>query len=315
MLVVIGIIGILAGVLMGTFSGGTESAHTARCLSNMRNLAAACHSASVTIGHYPPAGSFECVSVEVAGNGKAREQYFAFDGWISWDSRNAYARDSQGHRPTSHKASAAWNTSMYSDDQTARQYCLTNGALWKLVNGNHTIYICPRHEKAMKALKPNFSYVMNAFFGWDYSKGKNAISIDNGWGVYKGHDLGKTDKRLLFAEIPFVAHHGIVVPEDTSGEKTDSILQHKGCAGCASPESIGFNHKSGKQYYANIVFADGHTEKLVYPKEGMSDAELQDLTMWLCGMRNVSSHKIPKDEDYKPVDISFNGKKYDKMSK
>ena len=42
LLVVIGIIGILAGVLMGVFSGGSDSARAARCLSNMKNLANAC---------------------------------------------------------------------------------------------------------------------------------------------------------------------------------------------------------------------------------------------------------------------------------
>ena len=39
LLVVIGIIGVLAGVLLASFSGGTESARAAKCLSNMRNLA------------------------------------------------------------------------------------------------------------------------------------------------------------------------------------------------------------------------------------------------------------------------------------
>ena len=44
MLVVIGIIGILVGVLVASFSGGTESARNAQCLTNMKNLAGACQS-------------------------------------------------------------------------------------------------------------------------------------------------------------------------------------------------------------------------------------------------------------------------------
>ena len=39
LLVVVAIIGILAGVLLASFSGGTEAARAAKCLSNMRNLA------------------------------------------------------------------------------------------------------------------------------------------------------------------------------------------------------------------------------------------------------------------------------------
>ena len=42
LIVVIAIIGILSGVLLSTFGGGTASARAARCLSNMKNLANAC---------------------------------------------------------------------------------------------------------------------------------------------------------------------------------------------------------------------------------------------------------------------------------
>ena len=65
LIVVIGIIGVLAGVLFASFSGGTESARAAKCLSNMRNLAQAAISTATngrkltwdTSYHYPLAGS------------------------------------------------------------------------------------------------------------------------------------------------------------------------------------------------------------------------------------------------------------------
>lgn len=294
LIVVIAIIGVLAAVLLGTFSGGTDSAQTARCLTNMRNLANAWQSAGVSKLHWaPPAGSFEIAYLGSGGNNGARRRYDEVRGWVSWNSQQVYK-----NHPSEHTASAAWNISMYSDDDDARAYCITNGALWKYTKENHSAYICPLHERKKKDLRPNWSYVMNAYFGWDYSKGSRAIAMESPLPPAKNpKTLKNSDKLLLFAEIPFVDHDGITVPEAKSGEECDCVLQYKECRGCGSPESIGFNHRSGKQFYANVVFADGHTEKLVYPKGGISQSELQELTMWLCT----------------GVDVSFDGKKYDKM--
>ena len=38
LLIVVGIIGILGGVMLATFSGSTESAMATKCLNNMRSL-------------------------------------------------------------------------------------------------------------------------------------------------------------------------------------------------------------------------------------------------------------------------------------
>ena len=62
LLVVIGIIAVLSAILLGTFSGATESARAARCLSNMKSLANACQTAG-----YPSATSSETVDVDVSG--------------------------------------------------------------------------------------------------------------------------------------------------------------------------------------------------------------------------------------------------------
>ena len=307
MLVVIAIIGILAGVLMGTFGGSTESAHTARCLTNLKNLASACQSASVSLGHIPPAGSFEYVYATTRKGGQMIKQFREINGWISWDSEGKYQADSGGYYPTSHKGGSY--ISMYEDNDKKREYALTNGVLWKYVNGNHNIYLCPQHQRAMKAKNPLFSYVMNSYWGWDYSKGSKPISADNAVGIVHGTtSAGKADRILLFAEVQFVEHDGLTVPDGT-GQETDCVLQFttgkgsisisKGAnTASGSSELIGFNHKSGKQYFANVVFADGHTEKLVLPKEGMSQSEIKELTTWLCC----------------GVDYSFNGKKYEKFN-
>ena len=63
-------------------------------------------------------------------------------------------------------------------------------------------------------------------------------------------------------------------------------------------ENIGFNHVSGKMTFANVVFADGHVEKLRLPKAGMSDSELRELTAWLC----------------MGEDVAFDGKNYTRLN-
>ena len=66
LLVVVAIIGILAGVLLASFSGGTEAARAAKCLSNMRNLAqgAIGYASKNAYGHYPYAGSHAAIGMD-----------------------------------------------------------------------------------------------------------------------------------------------------------------------------------------------------------------------------------------------------------
>ena len=290
LLVVIAIIGILAAVLMGTFSGGTESARAARCLSNLRNLAAGCQSASMARGRYVPAGSLEYFTMTTRGN-RDVAIYNEHPGWISWNSRGAYKGD-----PTSSRAQASWNVSMYDSDKEARMYCITNGAIWKYVSANHDIYLCPSHVNKMKRLNPNWSYVMNAFFEWTPRPGTDIFDASD-YGEEYGR-LKRADRILLFAEIPF-AGIGVEAKEETGpGEDCDCVLQYKGSRNSSANETIGFNHKVGKLTSANICFADGHVEKLTYPAQGLSESELQDLTQWLC----------------EGTDVSFDGKKYQKLT-
>jgi len=306
LLVVIGIIGVLSAVMLGTFSGGTDSAKTAQCLSNLRNLSAACQSVGVSSGIFPLPSSLERGELK-SENGQYYIEYddSGYAGWIAWNSKGAYPSRSS-------KRSASWRTSMYSEDRDAYLHSLTNGSLWKSLNGNESVYTCPVHGKKMKAKghTPHWSYVMNAYFnGTSVSNGKRTNTPiggtisrgENGWfGIHYG-ELRRADRRLLFAEIPFVDKDAKFkfsqeVTVETSGDKCDSVLQYEGYPGASSAECIGFNHKSGKRYCANVVFADGHTEKLLCPKD-VSTQQLQELTRWLCEAK----------------DVSFDGSKYEKM--
>ena len=137
LIVVVGIICILAGILIASFSGGIESARSAKCLTNMRNLAAACQTYGMANSHYPAAGSFEKLRID-EGRGDARKVYYEHGGWISWNSGQSYSS-----RPQSHVASSSWLTSCYDDDEDRWRFALTNGVLWKYVSANSEVYVCP----------------------------------------------------------------------------------------------------------------------------------------------------------------------------
>ncbi len=293
LLVVIGILGILMGILVVSMGGGTESARAAKCLTNMKNLVTACNNRGMTVGSYPAAGSFESRSLDTSGNEDVSFCFYENHGWISWDSQGAYAVN-----PKSHVASGAWITSSYNTDLLAREYALTNGAIWKYLSGNTQAYLCPVHTKMFKIQNPLWSYVMNSRFGWDYSMGSRAVK----GGIQYGR-LSRADRTLMFSELQFAQNDKVEVSTDSSsGIRNDCTLQYE------RDEIIGFNHPDGKRgLCAHLAFADGHVEKLripaVYGVDGwtieMSVSDLKDLTKWLCQGKDIA---------YDPA-----GKKYKKL--
>ena len=290
LLVVIGILGILSAVLIGSFAGGTESARNAHCLTNMKNIASACQSYGMANGHYPLAGSIEKMKIRESTAGKnVRKVYYELPGWLSWNSQGGvYANG-----PSSHASSASWYTSAYSQDQTARDHAYTNGVLWKYVSGNRSIFQCPAHVKKFGKKPPAWSYVMNSYFGWDVSGGATARP-ESYYGVPFG-SLARSDRRLLLAEIPYMGIETTANTSESSGTDCDCVLQYQDRDG---GEMIGFNHSSGKRAkFAHVVFADGHTEKLAWPKSGLNEARVKELTKWLCSA----------------VDVSFNGSYYEEL--
>ena len=281
LIVVVGIICILAAILIASFGGGTESARNALCLTNMRNLAAACQTYGMAHGYYPAAGSFEKIGTDESdGIRNIKLKYSEWRGWLSWNSQNAYAS-----APRSHVASYDWFTSCYNQDMKVREYALTNGALWKYVSANRNIFVCPCHKRMCDASRqPLWSYVMNSYFCWDMTKGSRAM--DEGYcGIGYGK-LSRADRRLLFAEIPFTNWISDPPKDASSGTATDCTLQYAAADG---GEYIGFNHKGGKKLkFAHVVFADGHVDKIVLPESGLDVSKARNLTEWLCNGRDIS---------------------------
>lgn len=301
LMIVVGIIGILAGVLLVSFSGGTESARSAKCLNNMRNLVqgASAYAAGANINKLPLAGSRAALAFDKGGM-----VYEEQKGWISWLSMN----DEYGMRTKNknHPRNfvACDNVSAYCEDEKDAMFALTNGTMWLSVNCNREVYVCPAHQLqvAKKGGKVWWSYVMNSYFGYDPSDGSKApVSVGEN-GRSPGDTSIRAERRLMFAELPIYGS-GTTIDEGGkatgasyptgSGTECDCVLQFKASqVDVASArkwkgkgETIAFNHKSAKRWCAHVAFADGHTEKLLKPKTGLS---IEQVTELLCCGKDIA---------------------------
>ena len=287
LLVVIGILGILMGILVTTLGGSQDSAKAVKCLANMRNLAMAVQACGTATAHFPHAGSIEKMNMDVSeGKRNSRLVYNEVRGWISWASEGKYPAQSKGGCP---------EISFMTSDEDLAKLAITNGALWRYVGGDRSVYTCPLHANKNKQAK--WSYFMNAFFGWNASEG---FAYGPRHAGIEYQNLRDSDKILLFAEIPFQGPGDWFPSGEGASDETDCILQYKGCnkGGATSGpkrrdgnEHIGCNHKIGKTWYAHVVYADGHTEKFAC-NQGKSaplgSNELRELTTWLCQGKAVT---------------------------
>ena len=303
LIVVIGIIAVLAASLVGALSGGTDSATSARCLSNMKNLSSACLAYVSQYGVYPLAGDIVTAKISAAKSGGRRQvEYTLHYGWISGKSKGSAPRG--GYDPVC----------VYDEDggdETSEvRHAFEKGTIWSYVSGNRSTYLCPLHASTKpEGLVPNWSYVMNGDFQWDHNS-RERISL-RGLSSGSMQDKGQyADRKLLFAEIPFMGYNTSL--PTGGGIETDPILQYssggvtaragEGAKGGGS-EEIGVNHwKRGKKdAYAHVAFADGHVEKIRIPVTGgkPDTTQLRQLTSWLCT----------------GYDISFDGSKYSEVTR
>ena len=293
-MIVIGIIGILAAVLLGQFGGATESARAAECLTHMRNLANSVQNFGMAKDYYPTAGDVEYM--DIVGNS---ERYKIHKGYISRYSPNdPYVRN--GGASSHQKLDSP---SPYNEDPEVLRYCVTNGAIWVYGAKKLNEYICPAHQRFVKNRPdlggPGWSYVMNPYFGYDWSDG--AEPTGSPLRPIRYGECKRPDKRLLFAELQWEeckdSKRSDLNPNFTksSGTILDGVLQYDRDDWSGTDEQIGFNHKVGKNYVAHVCFADGHTERITMPTTG----SLKDLTKWLC------------DSD----DIQYSGNRWERQHK
>lgn len=305
LLVVMAILAILIGVSVASFGGATESARAAKCIANLKSLGSAANGYAMGKGNYPWAGSFEL-----------REQFGATRahiervGWISWLSlKTGDDKKISGlmYPATSHQSAEI--CPYYGTGNKLRdRFALTHGSMWTSAGKNDAIYVCPTHKRLCEAAKlgsPVFSYVMNADFGFDTSLGKEPIGFfrgDNDPGGEVGYgSINRPDRTLLFAEIQgqVGAKGEFKAPMKGSDVYScDAVLNYRasvkgktlGDKWKGTPESIGFNHKGSRnKYFAHVVFADGHTEKLeAADTKSKGGINYEQLTALLCEGREYS---------------------------
>ena len=280
LLIVIGIIGILSGVLISQFGGATESARAAECLTHMRNLANAVQNYGMAHDWYPEAGDVEYIGMY---NNDIR--YRVHKGFIT-----RYAIPN----PYENKGGASSHQSLqtvspYCKEPEQSRFCVTNGAIWAYGARKMDEYVCPSHKRLISSqglVGPAWSYVMNPYFGYDYSDGSETTGAPNP--DVKYGRCKRPDRRLLFAELQWETSTGIEPKFDEGptpfldgvlhcdSDENSDVVKYPG-----QKEAIGFNHKAGLKYVAHVCFADGHTEKLAMPGSG-STAELIEMTKFLC---------------------------------
>lgn len=296
MIVVIAIIGILAGVLLGSYSGIIERVRATQCESNLKNLAMAAGNYAVS-GHYPYAESAQYTETSGGGDDLGTSIH-EFKGWLSWSS--------EGKTFPMRGNPSAIDRCIFADDEDRVTYAITNGALWRLIGQNRKCYTCPAHVEACRkngVPHPAWSYQMNGYFGIEPQKGKADLTK---YDYIEPGSLDRADRILLFAEIQGLAPDAATLGKTSAGSipspkfggddpELHGCLKYKSITGGGNG-CIGFNHIRNHQLVGHVAFADGHTEAIVAPKNG----DVVNLTDWLCQGYDI----VFRDRNYERVNES-----------
>lgn len=287
LLIVIAIIGILAAVLVTTFSHVGESAHAARCKANLRNLAQGCFSYANNAGKLPPAESFDVMLAPALKTKRTKVMYGTEVGWVHWTGRDG---DSSSCGSGASKSTCFAQSDSFDEEDPAFE-SIRKGTLWDYVGRDVSTYCCDTFKKVCRnagrtAMR---SYAMNPYFGCT----TESLTVP-GWvrevAMTSLAAKGDAGRLLLFAEIPCF-HFGTQTPNVPSGQTLcDSVIQAEiytsstgeaVVAPAGSKEVIGFNHKVGKRNAAHVVFCDGHVETIAQPSTP-NQSEMLDLTKAYC---------------------------------
>jgi prepilin-type N-terminal cleavage/methylation domain-containing protein/prepilin-type processing-associated H-X9-DG protein len=275
LLVVIGIVGILAAALISNMSSGIENARRLKCMAHLKNLAQAVFGDAVSQtadddAAIPTAGSFEWSRLTDDGE---TVRFHSSSAWVCWAPKGDKWPYPSDKSEKNNMDPAIFYHSGSSKNQAF--YSITNGALWSSVGKDASIYICESHKKVMERVsnvkQVYRSYVMNRYFGYDgnnFRRYKHMGSINSS---------GTAALRVLFAELPGQLGQ---TKNFSKAPWSDSVLSPE------DKEYLGFNHKVGNKWIANIVFADGHVDGVVEP-EGAVEKDLIDLTTQMCNGQEI----------------------------
>jgi prepilin-type N-terminal cleavage/methylation domain-containing protein/prepilin-type processing-associated H-X9-DG protein len=243
LMVVIAVIGILAGLLMPTLVKAREKGRQTQCKSNLKELHTAVMAYTANGGNFPYATTHQ--TFDVSG-----QVWVERVGWVG----------PRAFMPPG----LSGNTDMWDEGAYKGTTCITNGRLYSYV-ADTRIYLCPTFAMAFAKVKPTATPVRSYVMNWSL----NDASI---------YSLRDGSRRMLFTELNVAkTFEGSPVTPCTMFEaisagfpsfssavyKMYSYFPSDGAMmtnGATAPETVAAYH-NGK---GNAVFADGHIESLYY---------------------------------------------------
>ncbi len=239
MLVVIVVAAVLLALIFPAIARMREAARSAQCTSNLRQLyTAAMTYSSAQRGRMPYAASHEWF---------CRDRGWQLrEGWLHYNDNQL----------------TAW----HGDDAIDS---IEEGTLWRYT-GDRGIYICP-------------TFKIKAAGDWGNYEAHRSYSMSRAMSYRSLYTMTDASSRMLFADGNFsrdfdndrIANYALGTtatwheqPAATHGARRywhkdqDGMLEIGDASGGTPAESIGTHHDG----YANVVFADGHTEKLRHDK-------------------------------------------------
>jgi prepilin-type N-terminal cleavage/methylation domain-containing protein/prepilin-type processing-associated H-X9-DG protein len=302
LLVVIAILGILSATLVTQFSKVRAMGQSIRCKTNLKSLAQAAMSYAVERdGHeFVRAGSHEMSGLfEIYDS--YRKGFYQCQGWVGWTGSGTWPISAGGTKIALTVQSPGMNAAKFWGPKDVAYESITNGALWGYVGKDLSVYVCDVHKNACTQAGRNTSdspvlrsYVMNAWFGYDYRPAGQTVPEEDKNRVRYLDGLsgrGNAGNLLVFAELPAASWSSsggwqMGVGLDFGVRASDGVLEaeikdeNDGTVRGNQGESIGFNHKVGSRQVAHVTFADGHVESLAAPEGGRDN--LWKLTRLLC---------------------------------
>lgn len=279
LLVVVAIIGVLAGLLFPAIGKMQEKGRMATCVNNLKQL----HTATMTYvndhsGYMPRTASEEWLRVDNDGDEEWGFSRGWVDWWPEWDTNDSTSKPDPP--ALGNRATVWWNQA-----GTRGLASVTNGTLFKYVGtaGDEKIYVCP----SMKRLARRTYKGSNEKAIVTRSYGMNA-SLQVNTHARKYQSVGGPSRTAMFAEQGFSKMSGFDYGLTSGGNLQDSAFQGKdgtqevrrsyrnfdGCIdwqGRANrqPSGLGgdYTYESIGEYHhgrGHVVFCDGHVELVRY---------------------------------------------------
>lgn len=283
LLVVLAVIGILAGMIFPALKRGLVKAHDEKCRTNLKQLHTACISyANDHEGKLPYAQSYEkCGRVPI---------YNQYSAWVSWSPADCNP-DTLSSFWGSNKEKSS---SLYHDRGHGpyARFGVENGQIFEYMNKSAEHYVCPTAEKISieeNGVKEKIyrTYAMNEFF---FSEGYKAWwrdprkiqtigsseSFDYEDGEKNGRFIPEASKLLLFSEILIpnykpdkgIFSKGLIRTKNNACRHGDCVLVawEKANIDTKSTDVIMPIHqrrkKEGTDGFSHVIFLDGHIEQV-----------------------------------------------------